>query len=368
MRSLHAKIKSEYGKEGVNNLRWWEKLEMKMADFKNHRRFTLRCLSQGLAPVSIKLKSAVKTPKGTYIVRKAEKMLMNERVRAINNSINCRIDTCINHLERLLEKEVLEECYRFILERREKRHIQTQKRQIKKFNRLWQRNTGGYSNLQHGRRGEGSPENNSKQDQEKKRKSSTENNTSVIDTQQQQQQQQVKKWVYNLTNTPLTDAQEKVLAHGPNFAVVANDPPIGEYIAQIERMCQKMQQGEAEELRGQIKLILKNITPPKPNISKEEAKAIKELRRDQEKVILTTNKGVSMVVMEKKEYIKKSEDLLNQSTYMALTRDPTNKCKNKLINLLKTIKAKGGIDNNTYKRLYPTGAVPPKYYGLPKNT
>ena len=68
--------------------------------------------------------------------------------------------------------------------------------------------------------------------------------------------------MHNLLNTPLTDAQEKVLAHGPNFAVVANDPPIGEYIAQIERMCQKMKQGEAEELRGQIKLILKNITPP----------------------------------------------------------------------------------------------------------
>ena len=107
MRSLHAKIKSENGKEGVLNLRQWEKLEMKMVDFKNHRRFTLRCLSQGLVPVSIKLKTTVKTPKGTYIVRKAKKMLMNERVRAINNSItmfNCQIDTCINNLERLGER------------------------------------------------------------------------------------------------------------------------------------------------------------------------------------------------------------------------------------------------------------------------
>ena len=84
-------------------------MEMKMANFKNHRRFTLRCLSQGLVPVSIKLKTNVKTPKGTYIVRKAEKMLMNERVRAINNSItmfNCQIDTCINNLERLLERRM----------------------------------------------------------------------------------------------------------------------------------------------------------------------------------------------------------------------------------------------------------------------
>ena len=73
-----------------------------------------------------------------------------------------------------------------------------------------------------------------------------------------------------------------------------------------------------------------------------------------------------MLVMEKNEYIKKSEDLLNQPTYKALTTDPTNKYKNKLINLLKTIRAEGGINNDTYKRLYPTGAVPPKYYGLPK--
>ena len=147
---------------------------------------------------------------------------------------------------------------------------------------------------------------------------------------------------------------------------VAQRLPTGEYIAQIERVCQKMKQGEAEELRGQIKQILKNPTPPKPNISKEEAQAIKELKKDQDKVILTADKGVAMVVMEKKEYIKKSEDLLNQTTYKALTTDLTSKYKSKLINLLKNIKAEGGIDNNTYKRLYPTGAVPPKYYGLPK--
>ena len=103
-----------------------------------------------------------------------------------------------------------------------------------------------------------------------------------------------------------------------------------------------MKQGEVEEIRGQIKLILKNITPPKPNISKEEIKAIKELRRDQEKVILTAHKGVSMVVMEKKECIKKSEDLLNQSTYIALTTDLINKCKNNLIKSAQDHKSRRG--------------------------
>ena len=309
----------------------------------------------------------MKTPKGTYIVRKAEKMLMNERVRAINNSItmfNCRINTCINNLKSLLEKRVLEECHRFIEERKEERHTKTQKRQIDKFNRLCQRKTGGCSNLHQGSIGESRSVTKLHGNEAIEHKRSE--NQQQPTTNQQTNQHLEKKWVHNLTKQALTEAQEKVLAHGPNFAVVANQPPTGEYIAQIERVCQKMKQGEAEELRGQLKQILKNPTPPKPNISKEEAQALKELKKDQDKVILTADKGVAMVVMEKKDYNKKSEDLLNQTTYKALTTDPTSKYKSKLINLLKNIKAEGGIDNNTYKRLYPTGAVPPKYYGLPK--
>ena len=134
-------------------LRWWEKLELKMVDFQNHRRFTLRCQSQDLIPVSIKLKTTVKTPKGIYIVRKAERMLMNERVRLINNMITMfrwQIDTCINSLGSFIGVEAMEECHGFISLRRERRHSSTLERQIKKYNLLWQRNTGGHSNSQHG--------------------------------------------------------------------------------------------------------------------------------------------------------------------------------------------------------------------------
>ena len=73
-----------------------------------------------------------------------------------------------------------------------------------------------------------------------------------------------------------------------------------------------------------------------------------------------------MVVLDTEDYIKKSEELLNQSTYKQLSSDPTTKLKNRLISILKSIKSEGGIDNITYKRLYPTGAGSPKYYGLPK--
>ena len=91
-----------------------------------------------------------------------------------------------------------------------------------------------------------------------------------------------------------------------------------------------------------------------------------ELRRDNTRIILTADKGVSLVVMNQEEYVKNAEELLNQDTYRTTPNDPTNKYKNKLINLLKTIKTEGGISDAVYKRLYPTGAGSLKFYGLPK--
>ena len=73
-----------------------------------------------------------------------------------------------------------------------------------------------------------------------------------------------------------------------------------------------------------------------------------------------------MVIMDRQDYINKANQLLNQDTYKAITKDLTNTIKNKLINFLKNIKTKTGLGTNTYKSMYPTGCVPPKFYGLPK--
>ena len=78
----------EYGKENVKIFHRWEKIEQKMADFANHRRFTLRCLKEDLVPVSICLTKNIRTPKGFQIIRRAEKALLNERVGSINNTIS----------------------------------------------------------------------------------------------------------------------------------------------------------------------------------------------------------------------------------------------------------------------------------------
>ena len=88
MRNIHTVIETEFGRESVAIFRRWEHHEKKLADFNNHRRFPLRCLSKKITPVSLSLKNNIKRERGIKIIQRAEKQLMNERVRSINNTID----------------------------------------------------------------------------------------------------------------------------------------------------------------------------------------------------------------------------------------------------------------------------------------
>ena len=68
MRNIHQILLQEYGVEVQHLFRDWKRLWLRASDYKNHRIFTLRCLYKDLIPVSIKLKSTLKTEKsqGNY--------------------------------------------------------------------------------------------------------------------------------------------------------------------------------------------------------------------------------------------------------------------------------------------------------------
>ena len=61
MRNLHNIIRTEFGWENVAIFRKWEQLEKKIANYRKHKRFTLRYISQKITPNSLKLKSNIKT-------------------------------------------------------------------------------------------------------------------------------------------------------------------------------------------------------------------------------------------------------------------------------------------------------------------
>ena len=84
------------------------------------------------------------------------------------------------------------------------------------------------------------------------------------------------------------------------------------------------------------------------------------------RVILTADKGLAMVVLDKKDYIEKAQELLARLAYRTIERDPTNKLKATLITILRKIKRDTKMEENLYKAMYPTGCNPPKFYGLHK--
>ena len=91
-----------------------------------------------------------------------------------------------------------------------------------------------------------------------------------------------------------------------------------------------------------------------------------ELKRDRDHIVLTAEEGVAMVIMDRQDYIIKFNNLLNQPTYRTIPQDPPYTIKNKLISILQRVKNQTDLDSVTYKSMYPTGFVGPKFYGLPK--
>ena len=229
MRNLHYSIRREFGLENVAILRKWEQLEKKIADIKNHRRFTLRCLSQKITPNSLKLKSNIKTSKGKRILERAERQLANECIRSINNTIaTCTWlrDTCMKNLQDQISSFYFQECSKFIERVKETRHQIVLKRHLSKFDWLWQRSRGvwpqehaenGCSNARFNKQREITTPDVSKD-------TLATSNPTIPDT---TAKEYTRRWVRNLSSTPLTEARFSLLLHGPNFTVAPRHPPWG---------------------------------------------------------------------------------------------------------------------------------------------
>ena len=98
-----------------------------------------------------------------------------------------------------------------------------------------------------------------------------------------------------------------LLANDPNFTISPNNIPNLEYITAIESMCPK-------------------------------------LKKDQDRVILTADKGVALVVLDKEEYINKAQGLLSQPAYKEIPKDLTKRIKAQLITKLRRIKKDINLD------------------------
>ena len=145
MRNLHHIVLQEYGLKTLHLFRDWERLWLRASDYKNHRIFTLRYLHEGLTPVSIKLKTTIRTEKARKRVRKGERDLLQARVKAINSmldNVGKQTELCRSNITFILSIQRFRECQGFIEKVGEIRFNKVKQRQLNKFNNLLNKKEG----------------------------------------------------------------------------------------------------------------------------------------------------------------------------------------------------------------------------------
>ena len=134
MINLHKNIKEQYRLEAIQHLHLWEKNTIRASDYQNHRIFTLRCIGLNLIPVSIRLKPVRSkqniSASARKIIKKAEKQLMQDRVRGINKTIQAsedQVNLSRAELVSMVTQVDLDRCSNLIEKVRMERFKQNQK-------------------------------------------------------------------------------------------------------------------------------------------------------------------------------------------------------------------------------------------------
>ncbi|BHF70018.1 hypothetical protein SprV_0301306700 [Sparganum proliferum] len=106
---------------------------------------------------------------------------------------------------------------------------------------------------------------------------------------------------------------------------------------------------------------------PRRTIPSAEVKAIKELKRDEEIVIVPADKGRATVVLDKSEYVAKAQQLLNDNqSYKVIDSDPMKALVGKINKSLNQMRNEKAISEKDWRQMKPQDAALARFYGLPK--
>jgi hypothetical protein len=282
--NLFSIVLCQHGREVLKTLRNLENTVRKLARWTNHRTFNIKCAKANIIPVSIKLATNVPGVKAEKVLAKAERKLLDIRIRQSAYTINqlkkketelkVSIYTIVNEQTKNEIQKLLDHAYKTVSD-------DTRSRQQQKFNNLV----------------------------EKKRKHETTGPSEEdIDT---------NRWVINNSKRGLSPTESSVLKKGLNFAITPTKLPINDIIAQTESAARKLPPTAADSLRSEVVRAVKNAKLPPPNITKDERKALFELKKDKDIIILPADKGRATVILDTADYKAKVTELLaDTSTYI----------------------------------------------------
>ncbi|KAL9960202.1 hypothetical protein ACROYT_G033624 [Oculina patagonica] len=173
-------------------------------------------------------------------------------------------------------------------------------------------------------------------------------------------------WVVNLSKKPLQPAERSLLEKGPKFAPTPSKiPAYKDFVAEVEAAITRLPDESKDQIRTSTAAILQRASLPNHNnITKEEKKALHDIKKDSSRVIMKADKGNCFVVMDRDEYDNKMESLLaDRNTYEHITRSPFRRIERELNAILLNLKKQQKIDESTYFKLRSTDGIPPAIRG-----
>ena len=191
-----------------------------------------------------------------------------------------------------------------------------------------------------------------------------------------------KQHILNLSEYELSDLERFVLSHGLSFGLATKSVSKEQTFAEFESLWAQLQHHAAanKEQRDSLKARLADLAyiyyESKPDnhdiaMPKERFSAITKLRRNDSIAFTKPDKGSSVVILNKSDYINKIKNILHDKTKFervgpASTCDSTAAIESRLQKrLLELFKAKI-IPEEVYRFIRPRGFQRPRMYGLPK--
>ena len=180
--------------------------------------------------------------------------------------------------------------------------------------------------------------------------------------------------IHNLSSYRLTSEEEEVLKHGLTHSIVPPKIRKSDIYTSFEMlhrcMHDKLVNSQyAPKLKSDLSH-LAHLYVSSHRISASDMKkhiVLKRLQKKEKIVILRADKGNSVVIVNKDDYMNGIMDIINdRSKFKKLSTGPILNRENKLQRFLRELENKGKIDSEIYGKIYPIGSQPARIYGLPK--
>ena len=334
MSTLKSHILASYGASVQKKTITLKEAKKDVAKSKNQFIFLQRCIKHKIIPKSLRTKCPLKTERSREIAKKYQFELLisvkNEAKRRYFKNVK-EAEKVEEELRCVLNNEDMEIVKRVTEKSREEMFLRSKEKLVNKFESL---------------RG----------------------NQPTTDQNAERPNTLVKDPVLNLAPSEIPETQKNLLSLGPKFVPTSTKIPYMDLVTTTEASALKLEyekkDKEAQTLRQDVLRVLKMAKPVKDNLTREQRKAIKEIKDDPNISIYPFDKGTGLVRINNEEAINKIREQLGETE--KVQRDPTDSYVKEIQTSLSALNKKGYFTAKQYEKIYPSDAIPPRMYGVIK--